>query len=354
MTHDQFEDILTKVGGSDRLSATERSAIRTTLLNYLKENPAARAPIRSTVYAWTLWFDRPAFAVTAFILAIGVTSGGVAAAAEGTLPGDALYPIKVQFTEPLRTALTISPKAKIALQRSYAVRRLEEAAVLADEDRLNADTEAAITANFEYNADIAQDELSDEIAQTDFTARLKAHENVLARVDEQNGKKSTSALQKAIRVHVERASPEALTLSAKATDNSRAMPASNVTSLRDAALDALEDSGRLLKSVENEFSASSSVAAHALYEKAQKSVAEGNERLEEDDTNSAAQAFKNALGASRELEVSVRAASRLHIDAFSELRADISDDDTDSESDERDSTEVDDEDVRAVKQLLNI
>ena len=56
--------------------------------------------------------------------------------AERAVPGDALYPVKVQFNEELRSSLALSPYAKVEWETTRLERRIAEARVLASEGKL--------------------------------------------------------------------------------------------------------------------------------------------------------------------------------------------------------------------------
>lgn len=68
-----------------------------------------------------------------------VIAGGTQAsmAAENALPGDVLYPLKVEMAEPIALALTVSPERKAELSARFASRRVAEAAVLSSAGRLD-------------------------------------------------------------------------------------------------------------------------------------------------------------------------------------------------------------------------
>ena len=64
-------------------------------------------------------------AVAAIVLGTTAAGGGVALAANDSLPGDALYPVKL-FAEDARLALTVDPAAQARLSLAFAAQRGEE------------------------------------------------------------------------------------------------------------------------------------------------------------------------------------------------------------------------------------
>jgi cytochrome b involved in lipid metabolism len=67
-------------------------------------------------------------------------SGSVSYAAEGSLPGDTLYPIKIHVNENVKGALALSAEAKAEHEASLAEERLTEAEELARTERLSTST----------------------------------------------------------------------------------------------------------------------------------------------------------------------------------------------------------------------
>lgn len=127
--------------------------------------------------------------VIAGILIALLAGGGISAAAEGSLPGDTLYPVKVNVNEEVRAWLALSAEARAEWEAERAERRLDEAAKLAAEGRLDAETRANIEARFEAHAErVVQraerfEESDRPIAAAEvssrFEASLRAHEQVL-------------------------------------------------------------------------------------------------------------------------------------------------------------------------------
>lgn len=73
-------------------------------------------------------------ALIAVVLLVGA---GAVSGAEGALPGNALYPMKVGFLEPLRTSFAGTGEKLAALQSSLVNTRLNEAETLATAGELN-------------------------------------------------------------------------------------------------------------------------------------------------------------------------------------------------------------------------
>ena len=95
------------------------------------------------------YFFAPQFMAPVAALLVVVLGGGTAYAAQGSLPGDALYTIKVSVSEPVMGALAFSTEDKIKFHTEAAQTRLEEAEVLASQDRLDASAAAMIESNLD-------------------------------------------------------------------------------------------------------------------------------------------------------------------------------------------------------------
>jgi|CXWL01.1.fsa_nt_gi hypothetical protein len=146
-----------------------------------------------------LWYT------SAAMLLVILVTGSTTYAAEGTLPGDILYPIKTKISEPLQTALIPSAKGKAVWHSLLAERRLEEATTLAVANNLSEETEKVLTASFEehvqYSLDGA-DTLADSGETTaslevreDLEARLTAHADILGEVRKYRDESSTDEKQ---------------------------------------------------------------------------------------------------------------------------------------------------------------
>lgn len=135
-----------------------------------------------------------AMPIVAIMLAVMLAGGGVSFAAEQSLPGDALYPVKVSVNEEVREAFTLRQEAKAEWQIRRAERRLEEAEQLSVDGKLDAETRERIEVNFEKHIVRIRErvkmfeEKNDLRSATDVSARfetaLQAHADVLAKLAE--------------------------------------------------------------------------------------------------------------------------------------------------------------------------
>lgn len=108
----------------------------------------------------------PAFAVV-IVLILGA---GVGLGAENTVPGDALYPVKVGVNENVRGALIFTAEGKTEWAERRAERRLEEAEELASQGELSADVAADLEARFNAHAAQVDERLAEFKAKENFQA----------------------------------------------------------------------------------------------------------------------------------------------------------------------------------------
>ncbi len=140
-----------KAATSIRMDDAAREKTRALLSEYVKMRPirvTEPAPDTTPAHSNASGFFMR-HSIPAFVAVLVVVVGGTAAAAEGALPGDILYPIKVHVNEEMRATLATSPKAKADWAVGRAERRLEEAATLALSGELNEITRAEIETNLD-------------------------------------------------------------------------------------------------------------------------------------------------------------------------------------------------------------
>lgn len=190
-----------------RLSDLERQRGRNSLIQFMQAHPVREghsprhlrqirgretflpAPAGPT---FSLFLTKKYMMATLAIILVLALSGGVTYAAEGTLPGDVLYPIKVKVNEEVWAALATSAEAEADWNVRRAERRLEEAAVLVATGRLNDETRARIEERFTAHAERVQarvekfesegkEEQAERVAER-LAVSLQVHERILDKI----------------------------------------------------------------------------------------------------------------------------------------------------------------------------
>ncbi len=192
------------------LSPTEKAALHANLMRAMGASAPAATPAR---IASPYFFFTPQLMGSFAAVLLVVLLGGTAYAAQGTVPGDALYAIKTKVNEPIAGALAFSTEDKIKFHAEIAQVRLEEAEVLASQNRL--DTAAAQTIESSIEAHLSQravlalaleEEKPDasSASATRFNSSIAAHSDVLAQLGAESSssttKQNSDALASKVRV----------------------------------------------------------------------------------------------------------------------------------------------------------
>ncbi len=156
-----------------RLSSAEKRAMYARIAQAMR--PSASAP-RQTPGFYYLFM--PQFALPMAALLVVILGGGTAFAAQGSLPGQPLYAMKTKVNEPIQGALAFSVEDKIKFHTEVAQTRVEEAEVLASEDKLDLASSQEIEKSID--AHIA---VRDSLTQKLEAAHPEAAQPLLALID---------------------------------------------------------------------------------------------------------------------------------------------------------------------------
>jgi flagellum-specific peptidoglycan hydrolase FlgJ len=203
---------------------------------------------------WNMRFSG-IYAVSAVVGVLLVGSTAAYASTE-SLPGDPLYPIKVDVIEPITASVQTTPEAKVAWDVTRAERRLNEAATLAQQQRLDTDksqeiqmrlASAVSSANTHVDAiESAGDTVDALTLRSDLEARLDAHSAVLAHIVGTNSgllahidttKAHSSDLRRATQMHVADSTIQA---SSTATESKITEAASLIDSISPAQMPTVQ------------------------------------------------------------------------------------------------------------------
>lgn len=258
--------------------------------------------------------------ITAVVLIFGLTAG-TAFAAEGALPGDTLYPIKVHVTEEVRSVLATTPKAQADWGIERTSRRLEEASTLAVLGRLTSANRAEIEANLALHVTTAEKKAKILADNNDYTdagmvgaelyAVLKAHGDILASVlpavDEESGPSDGHSLISDIATHLDFAAAmsargDTTATTTEAAASKRKDIASNeISSLRSYIEQKKSDGG----------APELTVRASVQLQKAEAAYADAVKDLEKGATSSALRKFSTARNTALDTKASLSAQTRL-------------------------------------------
>lgn len=191
-----FFQQLKKEALTTKLSHDEKQGLRVALYDAMRQPRAVVQEVHYTrVRSSYVWFS-PRFALPVAVLLVAGLGTGTAFAAQGALPGDPLYAIKINAVEPALGALAIGTEAKAQWHAQVAQTRLEEAEELAVAGILNAATSAELAENFdEHNkeAEALAQKVDDEHPgfgaelTAQFDSSLAAHSSILSRLGKDDG-----------------------------------------------------------------------------------------------------------------------------------------------------------------------
>ena len=173
-----------------KLSNTTRARIESNLLEYarfhgvregvrVEEDSRFIGQVPQRTSYITQLFKLKLSRMTALILIALIIGGGTSYAAEGSLPGDMLYLVKVEVNENVKSAFAFSNEAEANLQARLTEERLEEAEKLALRGALTADAAAGISSRL--SAHVKNAETLSEQAEAD--GNLKSSATVRASLE---------------------------------------------------------------------------------------------------------------------------------------------------------------------------
>ncbi|OGI87782.1 hypothetical protein A2995_00695 [Candidatus Nomurabacteria bacterium RIFCSPLOWO2_01_FULL_33_24] len=161
MRNDIFKKIIEKIK-KVVLQEDEKTLIKGRLLSFMEKNPA---PINSPFFIKSPYFissklfnfsliKKPMriIMVTSLVITL-LTGGSFSYAAEQSLPGDALYPIKVEINEEIRGIFISGSKEKAIWEIERTERRLQEAAELVLKDKMTSSASEKINNQLDKHAD---------------------------------------------------------------------------------------------------------------------------------------------------------------------------------------------------------
>src|SRR3990167_3128159 len=119
----KFEDLI-KIAKNFKLNSEEKSRLKARLVLFMRDNPVTNN------YDYRLIRQRPLILnkfMAIILIIVLLVGGGTSIAANNSLPGDILYPVKLGMNEKVAGWFDTSAEARAQYQSDLAIRRLEEA-----------------------------------------------------------------------------------------------------------------------------------------------------------------------------------------------------------------------------------
>lgn len=199
----ELNEFLKKLNNSKEsahLSAERKKAIRGRILYLI--NLSEKPKVKTASFFFPILRPMP---IMAGVLALVLAGGTISFAAEGSLPGEILYPVKININENLIAAVKFTPVDRASWEVDKTERRLSEASALIAKGEIDLEAQTQIEDSFEKTAGIAQDGIQDLEKQgnattaADVAARLeavlKAHKQILAVVRDEKPTTTAASLE---------------------------------------------------------------------------------------------------------------------------------------------------------------
>ncbi len=190
------------------LNEKEKRQLRKNLVSFMQQNPRyipdAEVEAFSLYRIFELAFPRFALGVLMFV---GV-GAGVTFASQASVPGDFLYPFKVNVYEPVVSKLATSDTSQAAWEARRAQNRLKEATKLAADSKLTVEAAADLRVQFQQHLEKAQRNIDTleakgnaEVAtsiQTSLNTYLESNSSIVRRIVTSGGADSSVGAAAAI------------------------------------------------------------------------------------------------------------------------------------------------------------
>lgn len=205
MINKKFDNLIENLKAV-KLSAEEKSDILARTFSVIEgiETAASESPEHVQVtfdrplatpftsFTWATYINNRKFVPSLAIVALLFVTGGASLAAEGALPGDSLYSVKINVNEEVRGFTAVSPESKARVAVEATERRLQEAATLSAQGKLNKQTKNIVQSQFKKQAGQVRTQVASLVSENNLSAAqevavnyessLKAHELILEKI----------------------------------------------------------------------------------------------------------------------------------------------------------------------------
>ncbi|RJQ37139.1 hypothetical protein C4552_01365 [Candidatus Parcubacteria bacterium] len=336
------------------LTRAERLAMRAELEAFMKLYPARRSRgfqdywrgVVSAVSPIVRISRSPRLAGAIVVAIFMVAAGGASYAAEGALPGDLLYPVKVHINEEIRAAAVFNSERRAEWEAERLARRLQEAEELAAAgnlgDQARLEIEERLQAHAErIRAHVAKLEASGKFdvaanVSTGVETSLGIHERILATVVASSTMTGgTEPLVTSLRARYQAAATAREEVERRISANTALGTAAQ--GRIGAADEKIRETRARLEDKRSKFSDAVAARAVARLDLAGRTLADARTKFAADDFSSAFRLAQQAYRIAQEAEILINARSslsvRLDVDIGSVVVTDWSSGDDDDDED---------------------
>jgi hypothetical protein len=189
----RFSEQFNKKASTIKMSVAEKRDLKERVVSYMEYHPLPKAEgVQKTLSTYAtgdqtfkvINFDiSRAFRWSGALVIVLVL--GTSFLAEKSIPGDALYAIKVGFNEEIRSTMAIGSYEKIVWETERLNRRISEARLLADSGRLTEEVEAKVASAVKEHSENARKEI-ENLKLTDKDEATMASIELTTALDMQN------------------------------------------------------------------------------------------------------------------------------------------------------------------------
>ena len=322
-----FLEKFKKFGADVKLSESGKREIRSRLVLFMGSAPVrGEADIRHLHQRSLItWFklNKPMSIFAAIVLAVLLGGGGTSLAAQAALPGDVLYPVKVNINEEVRGVFALSAEAKAEWQAERTRFRIEEAEKLAAEGKLSEEVKARIVANFEAQAErmkarieYLQDKQNVRAAEVAARAEsaLEAHIRLLDNVG------ANGEIKQKLQAEIEAVKKLRMDSESKLEAEGEAVAKPAAEGKIEAARNVIEAPRRYLDREEDDYTAETVAAAEARLKIAEDLVAQAEAKIQAGAYGEAFALGNDALRAAHEVKITLHAGAELRLPLKMNLR----------------------------------
>ncbi|MBI2098289.1 MAG: hypothetical protein HYT49_01335 [Candidatus Wildermuthbacteria bacterium] len=328
---DNFEQFIRKAR-QVRFSQEDKARTHELLSRYMRMNPARfraegrhqvqRSPFFQEFIKNCKFLYKPMMALAVLVVTV-MAGGGVSLAAENALPGDVLYPVKVEVNEEFRAMLAFSQEAKAEWKVQQTGRRLQEAEKLAAKGEFGSETAAKVDAKFEQHTQKLSEIASKLEAKgnveaaaaihSSLEATLEAHERILGALrGEADGRVEEILVKVKVKTREAREARDRAEAEVSAKAHTEVKEAAE--GKLGAAQNKIAEVKSFIAKMEARAGAAATADAKARLEAADNTLAQGKTRLEADACGEAFVLFQQAMRTAQEAKSLVQGSIDIELD----------------------------------------